>query len=148
MKKTEELDHKILDLLQEDSRRSYRDIAKQLDVSHVNVSHRVKAMEQQGIIRGYTTVLSPDAMNLYPLCLRISAESGTDLAEVGRKVADYSDIQVVLRVSGDCELLALAMCRNRHDAVTLLDQISAVPGIEKAESHVVLEAMKLSGKRL
>lgn len=144
----EDLDDEILRLLAEDSRMSYREIAKALDVSHVNVSSRVKAMEEQGRIVGYTTVVNPDARRYYPLCLRISAESGSDLSDIGRRVAGFEEINVVLRVSGECELLALAMCPDRQHAITLLDEIGHISGIEKAESHVVLETIKLGGKTL
>lgn len=142
------LDNDILKLLQADSRMSYREIAKALDVSHVSVSTRIKAMEESGVIRGYTVVTDPDALESYPLCLRISAGSGSDLSTIGFKVAEHEEISVVLRVSGECELLALAMCLDRQSAVELLDEISGIPGIEKAESHVVLEAIKLSGHKL
>jgi Lrp/AsnC family transcriptional regulator for asnA, asnC and gidA len=144
----DDLDREILKLLQSDSRMSYRDVAKALNVSHVSVSTRVKAMEESGIIKGYTVVTDPDALGSYPLCLRISAGSGSDLSEIGAKVAEYQDISVVLRVSGECELLALAMCRDRQSAVELLDKIGGIPGIDKAESHVVLESIKLSGHEL
>lgn len=144
----DDLDRDILKLLQADSRMSYREIAKALDVSHVSVSTRIKAMEEGGLIRGYTVITDPDALDSYPLCLRISAGSGSDLSAIGSRVAEHEEISVVLRVSGECELLALAMCRDRQLAVKLLDEISGIPGIEKAESHVVLEAIKLSGRKL
>ena len=144
----DDLDRDILRLLEADSRMSYREMAKALNVSHVSVSTRIKAMEEDGVIQGYTTVTDPDAMGSYPLCLRISAGSGSDLSTIGFKVAEHEEISVVLRVSGECELLALAMCRDRQSAVELLDEISGIPGIEKAESHVVLEAIKLSGLKL
>lgn len=144
----DDLDRDILKLLQADSRMSYREIAKVLDVSHVNVSSRIRAMEESGVIRGYAVVTDPDALGSYPLCLRISAAAGGDLSEIGSRVADQMEVSVVMRVSGECELLALAMCRDRQSAVELLDRISGIPGIEKAESHVVLESIKLSGRKL
>jgi DNA-binding Lrp family transcriptional regulator len=55
---------------------------------------------------------------------------------------------VVLRVSGDCELLVLAMCEDRQEALELLNEISGIPGVDKAESHVVLETVKVSGKKM
>lgn len=146
--KLDELDDEIIRLLQEDSRMSYREIAKALDVSHVNVSSRIRALEESGVIRGYAVVTDPDALGSYPLCLRISAASGGNLTMIGSRVADQGEVSVVLRVSGECELLALAMCKDRHSALELLDRISGIPGIEKAESHVVLEAIKLSGRKL
>ena len=144
----EDLDDEIVRLLMQDSRMSYREIAKMLDISHVNVSNRIKAMEDQGRIAGYTAVINPDTQGYYPLCLRISAESSGDLSEIGGKISDHEEISVVLRVSGECELLALAMCPDREGAIRLLDDISTIPGIDKTESHVVLETIKLGGKKL
>ena len=148
MVQREDLDDEIIRLLQQDSRMSYREIAKALDISHVSVSSRIKAMEEQGRIAGYTAVVNPDSASHYPLCLRISAESGGDLSEIGRKVADNEEVSVVLRVSGECELLALAVCPDREHAIRLLDEVAAIQGIGKIESHVVLETMKLGGKKL
>ena len=70
------------------------------------------------------------------------------MSKMGEKIADYPEANVVMRVSGDCELLALAMCKNRESALKLLDEISAIKGIGKVESHIVLEAIKLGGIRL
>jgi len=148
MVQREDLDDEIIRLLMQDSRMSYREIAKSLDISHVSVSNRIKAMEDQGKIAGYTAVVDPDSQMYYPLCLRISAESGGDLSVICGKIADHEEISVVLRVSGECELLALAMCPDRENAIRLLDEIGAIQGIDKVESHVVLETIKLGGKKL
>ena len=112
----DQLDNEILELLVDDARQSYRSIAKKLGVSHVNVSNRIKDMEDQGKIKAYTTIYNPDALGYYPLCLRISASTGQDLSEIGRKISEYKSIYVVMRVSGECELLALAMCLDRNSA--------------------------------
>ena len=142
------MDKEILKLLSEDSRQSYRELAKQLDLSHVSVSNKVKNLEEIGVIKGYTTIIDPDKMNYYPVCLRISASQGGNLSEIGDEVADFPEVNVVMRVSGDCELLALAMCETREQALKLLDEINEIEGIAKAESHIVLEAIKLGGIRL
>jgi DNA-binding Lrp family transcriptional regulator len=144
----DDTDSEILRLLMEDPRQSYRSIAKSLNISHVNVSNRVKEMEKQGKIKGYTTIFDPDILGYYPLCLRISALSGYDLSGIGRAVSNYESASVVLRVSGECELLALIMCPNRESAITLLNDLGRIEGIGKIESHIVLETIKLSGKML
>ena len=144
----DELDRKILALLSEDSRRSYREIAKHLGVSHATVSGRIRRLEEEDVIKGYTVILDPDVMNLYPLYLRISTGPRADPSEIGRKIASLEKVHVILRVSGDCELLALTMCEDRQEALNLLSEISGIAGVDKAESHVVLESLKLSGKNL
>ncbi len=139
------VDRKILETLAKDARLSYRDIAKRLGLSHASVSTRIKRLEEGGVIKGYAAVINPDAEGLYPLCLRISAKSGYELREIGGRVAEFPEVHVVMRVSGDCELLALTLSEDKQAALDLLARINRVEGIEKAESHVVLESLKLSG---
>ena len=148
MTQKRDLDSEILRLLTKDSRQSYRELAKQLGISHVSVSSRVKAMEESGIIRGYTSITDPDKMGFYPLCLRISTVQGGNLSKIGDDIAGHPEINVVMRISGDCEILALAMCESRESALVLLDKINEIKGIAKAESHVVLEAIKMGGIKL
>ncbi|MEX2751540.1 MAG: Lrp/AsnC ligand binding domain-containing protein, partial [Candidatus Freyarchaeota archaeon] len=71
-----------------------------------------------------------------------------NLATVGREIASLPRVYVVLRVSGDCDLLVLGMCKDRQEALDLISKISSIKGIEKVESHVVLETIKLSGVKL
>jgi hypothetical protein len=40
------------------------------------------------------------------------------------------------------------MCESRESALMLLDRINEISGIAKAESHIVLEAIKLGGIKL
>jgi Lrp/AsnC family leucine-responsive transcriptional regulator len=148
MKEKGQLKDKIIKLLSKDSRQSFRELAKQLNTSHVNVSNKVKFLEEKGIIAGYTSIIDPYKMGYYPLCLRISASQGGNPADFGKKISDYPEINVVMRVSGDCELLALAMCETRESALELLNQINKINGIAKVESHIVLEALKLGGIKL
>jgi Lrp/AsnC family transcriptional regulator for asnA, asnC and gidA len=144
----DETDRAILRVLSSDARLSYRDIAKQLGTSHASVSARVKGMEEAGLIKGYTAVTDPYAEGLYPLCLRISAKPGHDLTEIGKRLSQLPEVHTAMRVSGDCELLALTMSESREKALELLSRISAIDGIEKAESHVVLDSIKISGFEL
>lgn len=137
-----------MQLLSNDSRLSYRKIAKKLGISHANVSAKIRRYEDHNVIRGYTIVLDPEQLDLYSLCLRISVRSGADLSAIGRRVADFDHVSIVLRVSGDCDLLVLAACKNRQEAISLISDISGVQGIDKVESHVVLETLKIAGKKL
>jgi len=139
------VDKQILEALTKDARLSYRDIAKMLGLSHASISARIKRLEDGGVIKGYVAVINPDALGLYPFCLRISAKSGYELREIGERMAEFSEVHVVMRVSGECELLALTLSKDRQEALELLAKINRVEGIEKVESHVVLESLKLSG---
>ena len=144
----DDLDRKILAILADDSRLSFREIAKQLDISHANVSGRIRRLEELSIIKGYTVITDPEVMDLYPLCIRVSAGAGSDLSKIGREIANIDKAQVVMRVSGDCEILVLTMSDDRQEAMSILQKISNIKGVDKAESHVVLESIKMLGKTL
>ena len=61
IKGIDEKDNHIISLLRENGRMSYSDIGAEVGLSRVAVATRVKALEEKGIIRGYTTVIDPHA---------------------------------------------------------------------------------------
>src|SRR5467141_5087133 len=54
----DDLDLRILRLLNADARKSFRDIAKAVDASLSTVSNRVRKLEEEGIIKGYAPILN------------------------------------------------------------------------------------------
>ncbi|GAB4125379.1 MAG: Lrp/AsnC family transcriptional regulator [Roseiflexaceae bacterium] len=56
---------KILQLLQEDARRSYRQIGQAIGMSAPAVAERVRRMEEQGIIRGYHALVDPKRLGMH-----------------------------------------------------------------------------------
>ena len=59
----DEIDHQILDVLIENARTPFTDIAKQLVVSAGTIHVRVKKMEEEGIIKGSTLTIDYEKMN-------------------------------------------------------------------------------------
>ena len=59
----DETDQKIVKLLIRNARMSYSDIGKQIGLSRVAVKLRVQALEQKGIIEGYTTIIDPQKIS-------------------------------------------------------------------------------------
>ena len=60
--KLDEIDHQILDLLIDNTRTPFTDIAKQLDISAGTVHVRVRKMEEIGIIKGSTLTVDYDRL--------------------------------------------------------------------------------------
>ena len=59
----DEIDHQILDMLIENARTPFTDIAKKLLVSAGTIHVRVKKMEDEGVIKGSTLTVDYDKMN-------------------------------------------------------------------------------------
>src|SRR5687768_4638615 len=64
----DELDRKLLDLLQEDARRPTADLARKLKLSGPGLQKRLRKLESRGVIRRYATVVDREAVGLDLLC--------------------------------------------------------------------------------
>ncbi len=142
----DDLDTKILNLLCQDARQSYREVARKLGASHSNVANRIENMEKTGIIKGYTVIMNPENFDLFPLCLQISIKPGANVSAIGQALAGLDEISIVSRVTGQLDLLVLALCKDKTQAVNLMSKVSGMEGIEKMDSHVVIECIKLMPK--
>lgn len=61
----DEIDKQILNILQENGRKSVKEIAKEVSLSSPAVSARITRLEQENYITGYQAILNPHAVGLY-----------------------------------------------------------------------------------
>ena len=83
--KLDEIDHQILDILIDNMRTPFTDIAKKLLISAGTVHVRVKKMEDAGIIKGSSLTLDYKKIGLFVYCLHryISRENSPDKIRIG-----------------------------------------------------------------
>ena len=93
----DELDVKILRLLNADARKSYRDIAKATDASISTVSSRVRKLEDLGVITGYVPVLNEARLGYDVLVLPAEnvAMKGMKTDPEGRLILPFQGMRAV-----------------------------------------------------
>ena len=101
----DETDARILQLLQEDARLSFREIGKKVGVSTPTVSSRVKALEEQGIIMGYSARIDPEAINEVTSVVVVECPPNR-LDAIAKEVGENENVREVLVLSG-----SKIMCR-------------------------------------
>ncbi len=146
----DELDRKILQLLQENAKLSAREIARKLNgagkekiVSFSTVSRRIKDLEERGIILRYTTILDPAAFGLtYPICFFLETDPKIDVEIVANHLTNIPELLYIHQVAGDFQIAAMARCKSAEDAAELSKEISRIEGIQKLVSHSVLCTFK------
>ncbi len=92
-------DAKILQMLQSDGRLSFREIAKKTGVSTPTVSARVKTLEEQGVIRGYSADIDPLAINETISVLTVECKP-KDLESVSELLSKQENVREVIVLSG------------------------------------------------
>jgi DNA-binding Lrp family transcriptional regulator len=135
-------DVKILKALTADARLSSRQISKQCNVSVGTVLSRIKRMQQEGIIRGYSIL--PDHERLgYELTVvtEITVSKGR-LLEMENEIARLPNVCSVYDVTGLTDAVIIAKFKDREELSKFTKHLLALPFVERANTHVVLTTIK------
>ncbi|MGC8998277.1 MAG: Lrp/AsnC family transcriptional regulator [Candidatus Bathyarchaeia archaeon] len=145
VKKGEELnevDMKILRALTFDARLSSRQLAKQCGISTSTALSRVKRLEEEGIIKGYSALLDHERLG-YTLTVvtEITVSKGR-LLEVESEIAKLPNVCCVYDVTGLIDAIVIAKFKNREELSKFAKRLLAMPYVERTNTHVVLTTVK------
>jgi DNA-binding Lrp family transcriptional regulator len=137
-----ETDRKILKNLLEDARFSSRQIAKNVGVSVGTVLSRIKKMEEDGLIKGYSVILNHEKLG-YELTVvtEITVSKGR-LVEMEKEIAKLPGVCGVYDVTGLTDAVIIAKFKSREDLGRFTKQLLALPYIERTNTHVALTTVK------
>jgi DNA-binding Lrp family transcriptional regulator len=138
----DETDVEILKALTLDARLSSRQIAKQCGVSIGTVLSRIKRMENEGIIRGYSALLDHEKLG-YELTVvsEITVSKGR-LLEVENEIARLPNVCCVYDVTGLIDAIIVAKFKNREELGKFTKRLLTIPYVERTNTHVVLTSIK------
>jgi DNA-binding Lrp family transcriptional regulator len=135
-------DVSILKVLQGNSRKSFRDIARELRISINTVSTRIKRMEKEGIIRGYSVSLDPVKAGFDMAAVIGIQISKGKLMEVQRKIANDAHVSAVYDVTGEWDSLIIARFANRQELNAFIKRVLTMEYVERTLTQVVLNTVK------
>jgi len=141
--KIDTINKKILFLLQEDARRSYKEIAEHLKRSETTVRDRIKAMERLGIIQGYTALINKTALGLnFFAIIYMNPTVSSDLDGITEKVKKVKNVLRVYQISGN-HRLAVFMVAASYKELKEIIRTQVIPiGLKDEEIITILEADK------
>ena len=134
----DDLDRRLLALLQADARTSTADLARRLGVARTTVLARLTRLERQGVIVGYTVRLAPDERERgVEAYVGISTEPKS-ARDVTLRLAALPELRQLCSVSGEFDYLALLRAESTARLDALLDEIGAIDGVRRTTTAVVL----------
>lgn len=138
----DEVDWKILKILQSDGRISLSEIARRLDMGSATIHERVDKLERDGYIREYRAVLDPELLGIDVVAF-IRVQTETDqFSEVAERLAEEDDLQEIHEVTGDTDLLLKTRVREQSDLTDLLHRIGEFEGVTATGTDVALRSVK------
>lgn len=142
------VDRKLLRLLQEDGRRSYRSLAEAVDLGAPSVHARVQRLEREGYIRGYHADIDPEKVGKTMTAFVSIGLEGGRKGEVPRTeaVADQlrkdPDVIEVHAITGEDDLLMKVRTSDiRGLERLLLRSLEPLQGVRKTTTNIVVRTL-------
>ena len=140
----DETDRRLLELLRADARASVRDLAAQVGVSRAAAYSRLRRLQDNGVLRGFTTVVDPVALGLgLPAYVHVRIEQNS-WKRFKEKVLAMPEAAHVALVAGDFDVTLLVRCRDaEHLRSLVLERIQAMPEVLGTQTVLVFEEARL-----
>ncbi len=141
-RKIDSLDMDILIRLQDDARRSYREIATDLQISVGTVHNRIKRMMKTNILTGFQPVLNSKLLG-YELCFFILITiKGEQATEVLGLIKNNANVRALYHTTGNQDAALICRFKKMEDAREFISEINQNKYVEKTVSNLVLNVIK------
>jgi Lrp/AsnC family leucine-responsive transcriptional regulator len=144
--KLSRIDVKILNILQQEGRITYSALAERVGLTTTPCVERVKRLEKEGFIKGYSAVVTPEYLDAGLIVFvqisldRTSKQTFNDFRDA---VMLLPEVQECYLVSGNFDYLVKARMADMQAYRTFLEEtLLSVPGVRGSTSIVVMEAVK------
>ena len=142
----DELDARILDVIQEDASLSVADLAERVGLSPSPCWRRIKRLEDLGVILRRVTVLDPDKLGLgfeVYAAVKLSLPSRANLEAFEARLGDWPEVVSCVTVTGHEDYMLRVMTRDMHAYDDFLrDKLLASDLVSGVESRIIMRSVK------
>jgi len=141
--KIDKIDFTILEMLEEDARISFREIARKLQVSPDTISKRFERLKEKAIIVDSTVVIDPAKIG-YSFISRFGIDvKPAYSSQVLDEIIKIPSVIIASKLVGGYDLVAISVVKNFQHLCKLRDTILDMPYVEKVEVGMWIKTMKL-----
>lgn len=134
-------DIRILEMLQEDGRRSYTTIARELGLSEANVRQRTKRMIRAGVAQ-IVAIADPIGLGFGIMAAMNIRTRGGNRPHIADRLAAFPEVSYLVLCAGSADMLAEVVCRDEAHLLEITEQIEQIPGVEVLETFIYLRTVK------
>lgn len=141
---------KILAIIEKNARLSVKDIAALLGEDEAKVSAEIEAMENEGIICGYHTLINWDKTSDERVDalieVKVAPQRGMGFDSIAERIYQYDEVDAVYLMSGAFDFMVLINGRTMKEVATFVaSKLSPMDSILSTATHFVLKKYKDHG---
>ena len=142
------LDRQLLAHLQQDGRLSTAELARRLELSGPGLQKRMRKLEEQGVIRGYATVIDREAVGLDLLCfihVTLAHHRPNSVKRFPEKIKNMPEVLECHFLTGEFDyLLKVVVTNHDHLEKFLFGKLMKAGGIDRTRTSIVVKEVKSS----
>jgi DNA-binding Lrp family transcriptional regulator len=146
--KLDDLDRRLLGHLQQDARVPTAELARRLDLSGPGLQKRLTKLEEQGVIRGYSTVINREAVGLDLLCfihVTLAHHRTNSVKQFPEKIKNMPEVLECHFLTGEFDyLLKVVVANHDHLEKFLFGKLMKAGGIDRTRTSIVVKEVKTS----
>ena len=138
MKRVDDIDRRLIALLQRDAAQPYAALGKEVGLSAGAAHERVRKLREQGVIRATTVDVDPGALDRGVLAF-VHVDSSAWMGERGEAFAAVPEIQEAHVIAGSAAVLVKVRTATTEQLQDVLRRLYAIEGVSGTQATVVLE---------
>ncbi|MEM4700155.1 MAG: Lrp/AsnC family transcriptional regulator [Candidatus Nezhaarchaeales archaeon] len=138
----DKIDLEILKIILRDARKSYREIARELNLSAATVYNRIKRMQAEGVIKGFAPVVDHSKLGFDLTALILLQAEGGHLVEVEEEVAKLDEACAVYDITGEFDIAVVAKFKSREALNKFIKRLLKIPFVKRTSTSMVLNVVK------
>ena len=134
----DEIDLKILEMLERDCRRRYTEIARELGISEAAVRKRVKKLTRIGAIKDFKAVIDYNLLGLKEVLVGIDV-TPERIVDVARSVKAMRCVKEVFITSGDHDVMVRAVFKGYSELEEFTRELESMEGVVRVCPSILVE---------
>lgn len=137
-------DRIILEKLQKDAKVSLNTLAKATGLASSSVHYRIKRLEDEGVIKGYTAVVDPGKLGYDILAVSFirSKFNAKCYERLNKVLTQIPGVWAAYFLMGDVDYVVLIRAKNRADLNRVVYELIAQKEIERSDTRIAIERLK------
>lgn len=144
--KLDQTDKKLLTLLQEDSKKTNKELSLKLNLSVTAIYERIRKLERSGVIEKYVALVKPDMIekSFTAFCqIKLVQHTKGNVTRFEAQVARLSEVLEVFHVSGEYDYILKVMVKDMEAYRNfMLNKLTALDHIGSTQSTFVISPVK------
>ncbi len=141
---------KILGVIEKNSRIDIKELAVILGLSEIDVANELKAMEEEGVICGYHTLIDWEKTSIDKVSalieVKVTPQRGQGFDNIAERIYKYPEVNAVYLISGGYDLLVSLEGKSLKEVSSFVsDKLSTLDTVLSTATHFVLKKYKDHG---